>query len=47
LPPAELAAYVAQNPDAFLTEIGNHFGCSDTAVMKALKKLNITLKKRQ
>jgi transposase len=47
LPPVELAAYVAQNPDAFLAEIGDHFGCSDTAVMKALKKLNITLKKRQ
>ncbi len=46
LPPHELKVYVEQYPDAFLTEIGAHFGCSDTAVSKALKKLNITHKKR-
>ena len=47
LPPNELAAYVEENPDAFLCEIGAHFGCSDVAVGKALKKLKITRKKRQ
>lgn len=47
LPPDELAAYVEKNPDAFLSEIGTHFNCSDVAVYKALKKMNITLKKRQ
>jgi transposase len=47
LPPDELLAYVEQNPDAFLTEIGVHFGCSDVAVGKALKKMNITRKKRR
>ena len=45
LPPDELAAYIEQNPDAFLTEIGAHFDCSAVAVHKALKKMKITLKK--
>jgi transposase len=47
LPPAELSCYVEEHPDAFLDEIGSHFGCSGEAVRKALKKLKITLKKRQ
>lgn len=47
LPPDELANYIEQNPDAFLVEIGAHFNCSDVAVYKALKKLNITRKKRR
>jgi transposase len=47
LPSDELKAYVATNPDAFLSEIGEHFGCSAEAVRKALLKLKITLKKRQ
>jgi transposase len=46
LPTDELISYVEENPDAFLKEIGEHFGCSHAAVHKALKKLNITLKKR-
>jgi len=46
LPPDALISYVEENPDAFLAEIGEHFGCSDVAVGKALKKLNITRKKR-
>lgn len=47
LPPDELSRYVDENPDAFLSEIGDHFGCSAEAVRKALIKLKITLKKRQ
>jgi len=47
LPPDELAAYVKENPDAFLSETGAHFECSDVAVGKALKKLKITRKKRR
>ena len=47
LPSDELKAYIAANPDAFLSEIGEHFGCSAEAVRKALIKLEITLKKIQ
>jgi transposase len=47
LPPNELRAYVEKNPDAFLAEIGEHFGCSAEAVRKALNKQKITLKKRR
>lgn len=47
LPPNELAIYIEQHPDAFLSEIGSYFGCSDVAVGKALKKLKITRKKRR
>ena len=46
LPLDQLEHYIDQYPDAFLKEIGEHFGCSDVAVGKALKKLNITRKKR-
>jgi hypothetical protein len=46
LPPAELVRYIDENPDAFLEEIGEYFGCSGEAVRKALKKLKITRKKR-
>lgn len=46
LPLDELIAYVEEHPDAFLREIGEHFDCSCEAVRKALKKLNITRKKR-
>jgi hypothetical protein len=47
LDPEKLKAYVAEHPDAYLQEIGDAFGCSDTAVMKALKRLGITRKKRR
>jgi len=46
LEPAKLIAYVDEHPDAYLKEIGEAFGCSDTAVMKAFKRLGITRKKR-
>ena len=47
LPPDELRAYVSEHPDAYLQEIGDAFGCTDTAVMNALRKLGITRKKRR
>jgi transposase len=45
LDPVKLKAYVKEHPDAYLKEIGEVFGCSDTAVLKAFKRLNITRKK--
>ena len=47
LDPEKLQAYIAEHSDAYLQEIGDAFGCSDTAVLKALKRLGITRKKRQ
>jgi len=46
LDPEKLKAYVQEHPDAYLKEIGKAFGCSDTAVHKALERLGITRKKR-
>jgi transposase len=45
--PVRLESYVAKHPDAYLTEIAEEFGCGESAVRKALKKLGITRKKRQ
>jgi transposase len=45
LPLDELKVYVEENPDDFLQEIGDKFGCSAEAVRKALKKLKLTRKK--
>lgn len=42
----QLLAYIEENPDKYLREIGEVFGCSDMAIHKALKRMNITLKKR-
>ena len=47
LDPEKLKEYVAEHPDAYLKEIGETFGCSDTAVLKAFKRLGITRKKRR
>ncbi|MEG2057462.1 MAG: IS630 transposase-related protein [Romboutsia sp.] len=44
--PNKLVEYIKINPDAYLIEIAENFKCSTTAVLKALKKLNITRKKR-
>ncbi len=41
-----LLAYVEANPDKYLKEIGEVFGCSGMAIHKALKAMNISLKKR-
>ena len=43
--PKKLNAYIEEHPDAYLREIAEVFDCSITAVFKALKKLNFTLKK--
>ena len=47
LDPEKLKKYVEEHPDACLQEIGDAFGCTDTAVWKAFKRLGITRKKRQ
>jgi transposase len=47
LDPEKLNAYVSEHPDAYLQEIGDAFGCSDTAVLKAFRRLGITRKKRR
>jgi len=46
LDPEKLKIYVQDHPDAYLKEIGETFGCSDTAVRKAFKRIGITRKKR-
>jgi len=45
--PEKLQAYVEKHPDAYLKEIAEAFGCSDTAIHKALLRLDITRKKRR
>lgn len=44
--PEKLVKYINKKPDAYLTEIAEEFNCSTTAVIKALKKLKITRKKK-
>ena len=41
----KLKQAVAEKPDAYLRELAEQFGCTETAVFYALKKLNITRKK--
>ena len=43
--PELLEEYVKQHPDAFLKEIAEVFGCSDVAILKALRRLKYTRKK--
>jgi len=43
--PARLMEILAERPDAYLKEIAREFGCSDVAVLKALRRLKITRKK--
>lgn len=43
--PIKLVEYIELRPDAFLKEIAEVFGCSDTAIMKALRRLKYTRKK--
>ena len=45
--PKKLKAYIEQNPDAFLKEIAVEFDCSDVAILKALRRLKITRKKKR
>ena len=41
----KLKQAVAKKPDAYLRELAEQFGCTETAVFYALGKLNITRKK--
>ena len=41
-----LVTYLKENPDAYLSEIAEHFNCGRTTVWDTLKRLNITRKKR-
>jgi transposase len=41
----ELKRKVAEKPDAYLRELAEKYGCTESAVFYALKKLNITRKK--
>jgi transposase len=41
----KLREIIIQKPDAFLKEIAEEFECSEVAVLKALRRLNITRKK--
>ena len=45
--PVKLRAYVKAHPDATQQEIADAFECSNQAVSKALKRLNITRKKKR
>jgi transposase len=42
----ELKQALIEKPDAYLRELAEQFGCTAAAVFYALKKLNITRKKR-
>ena len=46
LNPVKLSAYIEKHPDAYLREIGEAFGCTESAVRYALCKLKITRKKK-
>ena len=43
--PGRLREYVKEHPDAYLREIAEVFGCSDTAIIYALRRLKISRKK--
>jgi len=45
--PEKLKTYMERHPDAYLKEIAEEFGCSAPAVLKALRRLGFTRKKRQ
>ena len=45
--PEKLKEYIRNHPDAYCKEIAEVFGCTDTAIRKALDRLGITRKKRR
>lgn len=47
LNPVKLQDYVKEHPDAYLKEIGEAFGCTESSVRKAFRRLGITRKKRR
>ncbi len=44
--PEKLKAYLAEHPDAYQREMAKEFGCVESAIRKALKRLGITRKKK-
>lgn len=44
--PEQLIAYVQDHPDAYLKEIAQQFCCCPAAVLRRLRKLGITRKKK-
>jgi transposase len=47
LDPEKLKTYVENHPDAYQAEIAEAFGCTESAIRKAFKRLGITRKKRR
>lgn len=45
--PEELISYMAEHPDAYQKEIAREFGCCQSAVHGALKRLKISRKKKR
>ena len=45
--PEKLRLYVKEHPDATQQEIADEFSCCNQAVSKALKRLNLTRKKKR
>jgi len=43
--PAKLVAYFEENPDSYLFEVAEVFGCSINAISEAKRRLKITRKK--
>jgi len=39
--------YLKKHPDAYQSEIAEHFGCDSSTVSKSLKRMGITRKKRR
>jgi transposase len=44
--PEKLKAFIKERPDAYLAEIGEAFGCNESAIRKIFQKLRITRKKK-
>ena len=44
--PEKLIEYVEEHPDAYLKEIAEVFGCHPSSVLKRLRTLGLTRKKR-
>jgi transposase len=46
LPSIELVSYLSGHPDAYQTEIAEHFNCAQPSVSRRLRKLGYRRKKR-
>jgi hypothetical protein len=45
--PARLRLHIEAHPDAYLWEIGDAFGVTDVAILKACRRLKITRKQNR